>query len=125
MEERSAMEQPTPTQPQGQAQAQGQGHAHDVRLVRRVWLGVVGLSLAMYVVYLLLRDAEATKRVLLSGLALGQAWLILGYTMGLRFERLSLRYVVLLPLLLLALLAVFFIGEGSYVQGVRRIFFEP
>ncbi len=91
---------------------------------RRVWAAILTISTLMYVIFLVV-EPVGLRRLLVASLAFIQAALGVGYFMHLKFERLSLVYAILLPLILLGFLIVFAVGEGSYVHGVRQWFFGP
>ena len=97
--------------------------AYSVGTLVRAWAGILALSVLLYGIFLLKIEPVGLRRVLLLLFALVQAWLGVGYYMHLRFERPSLVYTVLLPLLLLIALVVFAVGEGAYVRDIRTLFY--
>ena len=97
--------------------------AYSVGTLVKAWVGILALSVLLYGIFLLKIEPVGLRRVLLLSFALIQAWLGVGYYMHLKFERPSLVYTVLLPLLLLVALIVFAIGEGVYVRDIRTLFY--
>lgn len=96
-----------------------------VSMYLRVWGVVVVLVTLSYAIFLLQIEPLWLRRFLFTAIALIQATLSVNYFMQLRLERPSLVYAVLLPITLLISLIVFATGEGSYVTGVRQLFFGP
>ena len=96
-----------------------------IRSYLKVWGVVLVLITFSYVIFLLQIEPLWLRRFLFIAIALVQAALSLNYFMQLRLERPSLVYAVLLPVTLLISLIVFATGEGSYVTGVRQLFFGP
>lgn len=99
------------------------GEAYAVGTLVKAWVAILAISVLLYAIFLLGIEPVGLRRVLLLLLALTQAWLGVGYYMHLKFERPSLVYTVLLPLLLLVALIVFAIGEGVYVRDIRTLFY--
>ena len=97
--------------------------AYAVGTLVKAWAAILAISVILYGIFLLKVEPVELRRALLLLFALTQAWLGVGYYMHLKFERPSLVYTVLLPLLLLVALIVFAVGEGVYVHDIRTLFY--
>ena len=107
----------------GERNPNERAEAYAVGTLVRAWVAILAISVLLYGIFLLKIEPVGLRRALLLLLALVQAWLGVGYYMHLKFERPSLVYTVLLPLLLLIALVVFAIGEGVYVRDIRTLFY--
>lgn len=103
-------------------QVGGEQH-HPIRGYLIVWGALFVLSTLSYFVDYFDIHPLWLQRFLITAFALLKATLILNYFMHMRFERPSLVYAITLPLVLLIVLAIFTMGEGSYVAWVRQLFF--
>lgn len=66
---------------------------------------------------------DILRKFLITAFALIKAALIVGFFMHMRFERMALVLAILLPPLLLMALVAIILPEGTYVSGVRQLFF--
>jgi len=107
----------------GEQNPNERAEAYAVGTLVKAWAAILAISVLLYGIFLLRIEPPGLRRALLLLLALVQAWLGVGYYMHLKFERPSLVYTVLLPLLLLVALIVFAVGEGLYVHGIRALFY--
>lgn len=107
------MEQPMVQQSTHHSEAEGAVHA-PIRMYLVVWGWLFVLSALAYFVDI----AHLTgwlKTVLLSILALMKAGLIMAFFMHLRFERLSLVYAIVAPLILLIAMVAGLVPDGVAV----------
>lgn len=100
-------------------------HDHpDIGIFLKVWGWLFVLSVASYIVDIspFPEHLQWVQALLITGFAFLKAGLIMNIFMHLKWERPTLVYIVLLPLLLLVLLVIFLVWEGAYVHGVRQFF---
>lgn len=102
------------------AGAHGEQH-QPLRVYLTVWGTLFVLSAMSYFVDFFDVEPLALKRFLLVAFALAKAGLIVSYFMHVRYERLSLVYVILLPPILLLGLVSIAMMEAEYVSAVRQL----
>lgn len=106
----------------GAADAHGEQHQpFQVYLV--VWGLLFVLSAMSYFVDYFHVEPTILRRFLITAFALVKAAMIVAYFMHMRFERMSIVLAILLPPLLLLGMIAIFLPEGSYVSGLRELFF--
>lgn len=66
---------------------------------------------------------DGLRHFLITAFALIKATLIVAYFMHMRFERVGMVLAILLPPLLLLAMVAILLPEGTYVSGVRELFF--
>lgn len=102
--------------------AETQGQQHPISLYLQVWGWLFVLSFASYLVdYNGLEGFWRWSLVLLFMLL--KAGLIVAVFMHMRWERLSLRYAVIVPPLVLLVLVLFLAIEGEYITMLRTAYF--
>lgn len=100
-------------------------HDHpDVGIFLKVWGMLFVVSVASYLVDIapFPENLVWIQVLLITAFAFLKAGAIMHVFMHLKWERPTLVYIVLLPLLLLVLLVIFLVWEGAYVHGVRQLF---
>ena len=88
-----------------------------------VWGLLFVISAVSYFIDYFSVEPLVLKRFLITVLALIKAGIIVAYFMHMKFERLSIILAILLPPLLLLGMIGIFLPEGSYVSGLRELFF--
>lgn len=108
------------------AAAHGTGeHDHpDIGIFLKVWGLLFVLSVLSYIVDVapFPEHLQWVQVGLITIFAFLKAGFIMHIFMHLKWERPTLVYMVLLPLLLLVLLVLILVWEGAYVHGVRQFF---
>lgn len=101
-----------------------EGDHPDVGIFLKVWGWLFVLSVASYIVDVSPFPEQLlwVQWTLITVFAFLKAGLIMHFFMHLKWERPTLVYMVLLPMLLLVLLALFLVWEGAYIHGVREFF---
>lgn len=88
-----------------------------------VWVLLFIISAISYFIDYFHVEPLILKRFLITALALVKAAMIVAYFMHMRFERMSMVLAIVLPPLLLLGMIAIFLPEGSYVSGLRELFF--
>lgn len=78
----------------------------------KVWLWLLALTVTLFIIEFNV-PASAFKTLLMVVCALMKAFLIVGYFMHMKYEKISLVYTVLLPLILLLGLVYAMANEGT------------
>ena len=87
------------------------------RLYLTAWIVLIAITAIEVSLVLLLHIAPGLRAIFLIVLALMKATLIGAYYMGLRFERLAMVYIAVIPLLLLVLMLVAVVPDVTLLLG--------
>ncbi len=105
--------------------ADSAAHEHQVHpldVYFKVWGWLFVLSIASYVVDIIQFDPSLNwiKWSLITLFAIVKSTLIVTFFMHLRWERASLVYAIITPLVFILLMAAFFAAESGHIADMRR-----
>ncbi len=95
---------------------------HPLGVYFKVWGWLFVLSIASYVVDIIAFDPSLNwiKWTLITLFALLKSTLIVTYFMHLKWERSSLVYAIISPVVFILLMVAFFAAESGHIADVRR-----